>query len=179
MSPLLSPSFARNFDAPDDGVEPFIEPLRLPMVVTVAAIAFGLVSSLPVVVAPIALGLNSAELLKLGDSAAKSSWLAPSKQETLLTQLPSSFTDALTPSLLADPLFSKILAAPSNFLAFAIVDSVLFFSDSDSWRLVAPQGRLAEESIEAESIPALCKAVLAHSHKILGHLGTAKTLAYA
>ncbi|GAA5920708.1 hypothetical protein JCM5296_000761, partial [Sporobolomyces johnsonii] len=62
--------------------------------------------------------------------------------------------------------------------SFAVVDGLLFHLDDGRRHLVVPVG-LAPPLSDASPAPTFVEAVLQHCHLVVGHLGAARTLAYA
>ncbi|GAA5918254.1 hypothetical protein JCM5296_000269 [Sporobolomyces johnsonii] len=115
-------------------------------------------------------------------SAGKSSFIAaispssPDEARAVLTSsLPQDFLAALPAATAADTLGKKVLAAPDAFPTFAAVDGVLFVRDASGFRLVVPRGRVQA----APGAPTFVEAIISLAHETLGHLGAAKTLAWA
>jgi hypothetical protein len=139
------------------------------------------VASDPVVIAPLQLDIEPAELVEVGTSNTKSS-LSSEKRGALLTQLPAAFLDPLPAAYSEDSLFGPIVKSLSaghtdEYPSFRLVDDVLFMEDAGGWRLVVPKGRTVDPDL-AEQSPTFREAVIQHSHEALGHLGPAKTLSY-
>ena len=85
-----------------------------------------------------------------------------------------SFLTELRKATAADSLGAKILADPSAFPAYSVVDSLIFLDGTDSLRLLVPAGRVSK----APDAATFYEAFIDHSHRALGHLGLEKTLDY-
>ncbi|GEM12715.1 hypothetical protein Rt10032_c24g6732 [Rhodotorula toruloides] len=114
-------------------------------------------------------------------AAAKSSPPPSAEVKTWLTSFPASFTAALAASTAADALARKVLADPSSFPSFAVVDSLLFHLDRNHWRLVVPSGKVPTSALDSSrstpsSPPTFVELVIDLGHRTVGHMGVRKTL---
>lgn len=137
----------------DENLE-FSGPLSRKATIAIASLVFAPVSHSHPIVAPVTLSLDPAELLEAGILNSES--LPPAKHATLLTQPPKAFTDSLPDAYASYPLLCHIVKALkdehlSNYLAFCLVDRVLFMEDAGGWRLVVPQGRTVNKDLGIKS----------------------------
>ena len=100
--------------------------------------------------------------------------LAAKEVGTSLNAFSDSFITELREATSTDTLGAKILANPSAYPAYSIVDSLVFLGGADSLRLLVPAGRVSK----APNAATFYEAFIDHSHRALGHLGLDKTLEY-
>ncbi|GAA6001864.1 hypothetical protein JCM5350_008266, partial [Sporobolomyces pararoseus] len=94
-----------------------------------------------------------------------------------LSSIPDFLRRAIVTSLNEDTLAKKVLANPSAFEQFLLVDSLLFRIDADVPKLYVPRGALDEADVDTDSPPpSLIEFVVNQAHSTLGHMGSAKTL---
>ncbi|GAA5972077.1 hypothetical protein JCM11641_002485 [Rhodosporidiobolus odoratus] len=86
--------------------------------------------------------------------------------------LPEALQQALIPSLQADSLSSKILAAPDTFPTFSVSNHLVFRNDGDKYLLYLPRGTFRSDTRDLS----FRKDALQTAHDSLGHLGPLKVL---
>ncbi len=112
--------------------------------------------------------------------AAKSLSSVPTEVKTWLTSFPPQFRTALVTATASDALARKILASPSSFPSFAVIDLLVFHCDRGTWRLVIPSGHIPASALTSTSPPSapptFVELVVDLAHRTIGHLGVRKTL---
>ncbi|GAA5974657.1 hypothetical protein JCM11641_007043 [Rhodosporidiobolus odoratus] len=98
---------------------------------------------------------------------------SPSQEPSAFTLLPDSFQKSVPPALAKDTLAAKILAKPSHYPLFSVVDDLVFRSDGDNPLLYLPAGAVST----IEGAPSFVEFALRTAHDALGHFGAVKTRA--
>ncbi|GAA5879540.1 hypothetical protein JCM16303_003244 [Sporobolomyces ruberrimus] len=104
-----------------------------------------------------------------------SALLPESANPELTSALPESLLADIRSSLLVNTIGKKVLANPSSFPAFSVVEDLVWLAGPDGWRLVVPSGLFS--SSPSTPHPSLREWVIEHAHLTSGHMGPAKTLA--
>ncbi|GAA5843670.1 hypothetical protein JCM11251_006402 [Rhodosporidiobolus azoricus] len=90
---------------------------------------------------------------------------------SIVSALPDTFASGLR----ADTLGAKVLDTPATHPGFLVNDGVVYYDNGLGPRLLVPQGRFSLDGRDTTFV----EAVVARLHELVGHLGAAKTLAYA